>query len=334
MITHFKSILGKWNDTIEERIKDNNVSRNMTNMDVGPRSEIEFWRIRMQKLICLSEEMRSFECTTVYNVINNSDAKSADSSMNSAGGAFLLTSRWKTNEMHVTESLNEAKDNVKYLTTLERFIEPLYDGTPETIKDTIPALMNSIKMIHTIARYYNTNDRMTELFKKITNQMIENCKKAILMGRESQDKLWEIPPEKLIPVLKTCTELNHAYQQQYLATKEKLQNVPQGKQFEFSPNIIFGNFDLFCRRINKLIELFSTIQQFQTLGQHNLENMDSIIKDFTLKVEGFKKQISNNPQNNLLEFNSNYFDRDYVQFNVDVSLIEQKLIQHIDKNFD
>lgn len=158
MITHFKSILGKWNDTIEERIKDNNVSRNMTNMDVGPRSEIEFWRIRMQKLICLSEEMRSFECTTVYNVINNSDAKSADSSMNSAGGAFLLTSRWKTNEMHVTESLNEAKDNVKYLTTLERFIEPLYDGTPETIKDTIPALMNSIKMIHTIARYYNTND--------------------------------------------------------------------------------------------------------------------------------------------------------------------------------
>lgn len=110
--------------------------------------------------------------------------------------------------------------------------------------------------------------------------------------------------------------------------------MPQGKQFEFSPNIIFGNFDLFCRRILKLIELFSTIQQFQTLGQHNLENMDSIIKEFNLKVEGFKKQISNNPQNNLLEFSSNYFDRDFVQFNVDVSLIEQKLIQHIDKNFD
>ena len=28
--------------------------------------------------------------------------------------------------------------------------------------------MNSIKMIHTIARYYNTNDRMTGLFVKIT----------------------------------------------------------------------------------------------------------------------------------------------------------------------
>lgn len=129
--------------------------------------------------------MRSDECRTVYDVINNSDTKSSDSNMNSAGSAFLLTSKWKTNEMKVTEALNEAKDNVKYLTTLEKFIEPLYDGTPETIKDTIPALMNSIKMIHTIARYYNTNDRMTDLFKKITNQMIENCKKAILMGQES-----------------------------------------------------------------------------------------------------------------------------------------------------
>lgn len=54
--------------------------------------------------------------------------------------------------MNVTEAANEAKDNVKFLYTLERFIEPLYSGTATTIIDTLPALMNSIKMIHTIAR--------------------------------------------------------------------------------------------------------------------------------------------------------------------------------------
>lgn len=36
--------------------------------------------------------------------------------------------------------------------------------------------------------------------------------------------------------------------------------MPKGKQFEFSVNQIFGKFDLFCRRVNKLIELFGTIQ--------------------------------------------------------------------------
>lgn len=123
----------------------------------------------------------------------------------------------------MTEALNEAKDNVKYLSTLEKFIEPLYEGTPDSIKDTLPALMNSIKMIHTIARYYNTNDRMTGLFIKITQQMITNCKNNILNFRKGSSQmtaakrmlgdeaLWnpeEYPPEELIPVLKSCLELN------------------------------------------------------------------------------------------------------------------------------
>jgi hypothetical protein len=77
--------------------------------------------------------------------------------------------------------------------------------------------MNSIKMIHTIARYYNTNERMTGLFVKITNQMIANCKHNILnfirkekgeTGKkgapQSDDVLWDdklYPPDKLIPML-------------------------------------------------------------------------------------------------------------------------------------
>jgi dynein heavy chain len=57
-------------------------------------------------------------------------------------------------------------------------------------------------------------------------------------------------------------------------------NMPKGKQFEFSTNQIFGKFDLFQRRLTKLIELFSTIEQFRTLGQHKLEGIAPIIESF------------------------------------------------------
>lgn len=285
----------------------------------------------MQKLTCLSEAMRSKTCKNVLNVINHISQNSNDNN-SKPNNIYMLTSKWRTQEMKVTESLNEAKDNVKYLTTLEKFIEPLYDGTPETIKDTLPALMNSIKMIHTIARYYNTNDRMTDLFKKITNQMILNCKSAILRGEQSDDKLWDpakFPPETLIPVLESCINLNLAYQENYDSTKRKLMNMPKGKQFEFSPNQIFGKFDLFCRRVSKLIDLFSTIQQFRALGNHNLENIEEIIGNFDTLVKQFR-----NKKHKLLNFENNTFDRDFVEFNVDVSSLETELQQYIDKNFD
>ena len=157
---------------------------------------------------------------------------------------------------------------------------------------------------------------------------------SILKGETSDDKLWEqnkFPPEVLIPVLNSCIELNHAYQKQYKITRERLMSMPKGKQFEFSPNQIFGKFDLFCRRVTKLIELFSTMQQFRTLGEHNLENMEGIISDFNSRVDRFRKQVVQHP---LLQFEDNHFDRDFVEFNVDVSTLESKLQQFIDKNFD
>ena len=87
-----------------------------------------------------------------------------------------------------------------------------------------------------------------------------------------------------------CIKLNIAYKTQYKINKEKLMNMPKGKQFEFSPNQIFGKFDLFCRRVSKLIELFGTIQQFETLGKNKLENIDEIINTFNASVEQFRKK--------------------------------------------
>ena len=48
-----------------------------------------------------------------------------------------------------------------------------------------------------------------------------------------------------------------------METKEKLASMPKGKQFDFDPARIFHKSTLFCRRLEKLIDMFSSIQQFQ-----------------------------------------------------------------------
>lgn len=168
MISDFERTFNEWSAQIETTLEETDQVQTQ-DRDAGPRQELEHWRQRMRKLTGVSEQLRSKNCRTVYDVLTQASQNPAEQLGKPRDKIYLATSKWRSIELRVTEALNEAKDNVKYLATLEKFIEPLYDGTPDTIKDTLPALMNSIKMIHTIARYYNTNDRMTGLFVKITN---------------------------------------------------------------------------------------------------------------------------------------------------------------------
>lgn len=70
---------------------------------------------------------------------------------------------------------------------------------------------------------------------------------------------------QLIARMESCLKLNEAYQEQYRLVKERLESTPKGKQFDFNERNIFGKFDLFCRRLVKLIDMFQTVQQVQSL---------------------------------------------------------------------
>ena len=94
---------------------------------------------------------------------------------------------WKMNNNLITDALNESKDNVKYLSTLDKYIEPLYSATPPDVIESLSGLLNNLRMMHSIARYYATPERMTTLFMKITDQMIVNCRQWV----SSAGSLWE-----------------------------------------------------------------------------------------------------------------------------------------------
>ncbi len=285
----------------------------------------------MQCLSSISGQMKRKECKAVIaalSTICRSDGQSTQR-------ISAQLRRWKQLDIDITEAAVEAKDNIKYLVTLERFIEPLYSGTPVTILDTLLALMNSIKMIYTISRYYNTTERLTSLFTKITDQMIENCKHHILNlgekvggGGDFNGGLWEAPLQELVPRLRACLKLNSAYQEYYHVTKAKFVENTQGKQFECDERVIFGHFDLFCRRLVKLIDLFTTVDQFKALGRNKLEGMDELIERFNSILQGFQRE-----KHVLLHFHCNNFDRDYVEFNVNMSNLKESLKEFINENF-
>jgi dynein heavy chain len=357
MVNHFEQVFTSWYETIEKNLDDGD-DQKKDDKDSGPRIELDYWKNKMRKLTSISEQLKSKNCRTVYDVLNMVSSGTASDAGKPKEKIYLATSKWRSIELKVTEQLNEAKDNVKYLQTLEKFIEPLYEGDPAAIIETLPALMNSIKMIHTIARYYNTNERMTGLFVKITNMMIHNSKYNIMNfmrirkgekplgvmgGLSSKDPrskgvplqdtdLWkekDYPHDKLIEMFATVEELLKQYKLNYEKTRDRLKEMPKAKQFDFSEQAIFNKFELFCRRVGKLKELFKTISQFNELEKHNLENIEPIVKKFNQTVETFKKK-----NHMLLDYMNGLFDKDYVEFNVEVSHVEIDLREYINHNFD
>ena len=61
----------------------------------------------------------------------------------------------------------EAKDNVKFLATLERHFKHILHGSLLQIIDTLPSMMNALRMVWVISRHYKEDHRMEPLMVRI-----------------------------------------------------------------------------------------------------------------------------------------------------------------------
>ncbi len=77
----------------------------------------------------------------------------------------------------------------------------------------------------------------------------------------------------------------------YDITKKKAAELAKSRHWDFDNAVIFNKLDFFIKRINKLIELFTTIKQFNTLEKHkNLEGMSDLTESFKGILDDFKKK--------------------------------------------
>lgn len=70
------------------------------------------------------------------------------------------------------------------------------------------------------------------------------------------------------------------YQKYFQKTKKKLEENPDERQFDFSEMYIFGKFDLFQRRLNKILDMFNTITTYNALQDSKIEGLETMATRF------------------------------------------------------
>ncbi|KAG9276172.1 dynein heavy chain 5, axonemal [Astyanax mexicanus] len=281
--------------------------------DLGPRAELDHWKKRMSRFNYLLDQLKSPDVKSVLGVLLMAKSK--------------LIKTWRELDIRITDSANEAKDNVKYLYTLERFFDPLYNSNPVSMVEAIPGLINAIRMIHSISRYYNTSEKITSLFVKVTNQMITACKAYITNNGSAT--IWDQPQDVVAEKIRAAIRLNEEYQKCFHKTKQKLEQSPSERQFDFSEMYIFGKFDTFQRRLNKILTMFSTISTYSALQDSKIEGLETMATRLQNIVVTMKKKPYS-----FLDQRRTDFDQDYEEFCKQTTELHNQLKTFMDNTFD
>uniref|UniRef100_A0A8C8RI05 Dynein axonemal heavy chain 5 n=1 Tax=Pelusios castaneus TaxID=367368 RepID=A0A8C8RI05_9SAUR len=260
--------------------------------DIGPSAELEHWKSRMASFSRLQH-------------------------------CIISPLSFRFQDGNVTNAANEAKDNVKYLYTLDKFFGPLGKAA---MVEYIPSLMNSIRMIYSTSPYYNTSEQMTSLLLKITNQMINTCKKYL---SEGVLKVWDLDRHVLLKRVQECIYLNEQYQTYFQRVREKLKENPSDQQFDFSENYIFGKFDTFCKRLEKISDISNIMEGLLELQNIKIEGIEKINAQYQTIATNTKSKTYD-----VLDHRKQEFEKDYLEFKNQIEGVFQSMQELVDSWFE
>ncbi len=133
----------------------------------GPLAEIECWIERSSTLTALLEQLELPVIVQTIAVLTKAKVRACPStSLLTSQSSILSTFTYHRNELSNYQA--EAKDNVKFLSTLERHFKSVsLCPAFQQATDSLPSLLNAVRMVWIISRHYNTDQRMVPLMERI-----------------------------------------------------------------------------------------------------------------------------------------------------------------------
>uniref|UniRef100_A0A3P8XWJ2 Dynein, axonemal, heavy chain 8 n=1 Tax=Esox lucius TaxID=8010 RepID=A0A3P8XWJ2_ESOLU len=300
MVHQLEETLMMWYKQIEQVLTECDQVRKEAD-DSGPLTELEHWKRMSAKFSSIIEHFKGTECKAVVSVLYINHSKTLKV--------------WRELDARITGCANEAKDNLKYLYSLEKFCQPLYTCDPVAMAKSIQNLINTIQMIHSASRYYNTPERITSLFIKVTNQMVTACREYITDRGTSG--IWEQDTQDIIKKIQECIYLFREYKSSFHKTKKRTLERLGEKPFKVSEMYIFSKFESFCKRLEKITQIITAVKTFSVMGKSKIEGINILSSKFQNIHLTMKKK-----QYDILDHRKAEFEVDFAEFMAQISNLE------------
>jgi dynein heavy chain len=261
-LAQLENSLDQWTAAIAELIELQNGKQAQGR---GPLAEVDYWKMRAMGFGAVFEQLAVPRVQRLLQIMEE-----------------VLPSAFEGFRLHSVE-LNkyclEAKDNVKFLSTLERHFKNLTSGSMTSVIDMLPSMMNAIRMVWVISRNYNTDERMVPLMERIAWEIQQKVSHAItsrtIFKQSPQDAMARITEAKL---------LLEKWQDTYLKTRRRIEQSQLGPRWEFDQKRLFGQTSYMAKICGDLHQAAQAIEHF-----HNILGQE--LKAVTGDAEGINKVI-------------------------------------------
>ncbi|EMP33916.1 Dynein heavy chain 8, axonemal [Chelonia mydas] len=330
--------------------------------DIGPAAELEHWKSRMASFNSLLDEIKSPRVNKVLSILQAAKSR--------------LLKQWKELDGNVTNAANEAKDNVKYLYTLDKFFGPLGKASPrgELISTGDHAASESQKSssmdrmgVSSTQEDQNGSHELQESRVAVeavkddgeqtygtvccqqhpgqnsgnvgelswlhtchgTGSLTQNSN-----GQRRLQELWDSYPQctalqELLKRVQECIYLNEQYQTYFQRVREKLKENPSDRQFDFSENYIFGKFDAFCKRLEKISDISNIMEGLLELQNIKIEGIEKISARYQMIATNTKSKTYD-----VLDHRKQEFEKDYLEFKNQIEDLHQSMQELVDSWFE
>ena len=321
-----ESIVIHWTRQIKEVVNNQNMIQRAETS--GPSDEIDFWANRTVDLSGISDQLVRPGVQRIIEVLQV------------AKSSYLAP--FQTLSKSIQQGSAEAKDNLKFLKTLEEPCKALAKAEPKHIPPILKQMLGLIRMIWSLSRFYNTEERLMGLLRKLSNEIMNRCRAKI-----SLKDVFEGDVESAIFTLEEsihCWEQWHAL---YDSTAQAIQrNVSDtSRHWHLDLNRIFAQIDAFAQRCRDLLEVCQGQLQFARTNKDGSKEPlpvfgglqgPEIQKSILTNEDRFTKLLRRLQCVNydILDVRSTHWHEDYSQFKSGVKDLEVMMQNVINGAFE
>ncbi|XP_028292993.1 dynein heavy chain 10, axonemal [Gouania willdenowi] len=284
----------------------------------GPLAEVALWQERSAVLNSLHGQFKHPLVQKILEVMSRADAG--------------VHQTLKETVCELTKYSSMSDDNIRFLTTLDRYLLNLSTGTDLSVMlENIPPLMERLKFVWIISCHYNTNERMVPLMERIGWQLCEGVAQVIDVHTLFTDER-----AASMSRVNMATQVLNQWRKSYFDVRAEIEELGRNPRWEFDRKKLFERSDYMSSVCQDLYQVLQTLEEFSTIFGPELKSVTSdpkCIDEVLVRVDSLVLPVENISFNPFDVYKIGLWKTTMQEFYAAVQAIEGEAVAIIDHSF-